>query len=84
MGDRIVVPFTIMLRRVRAVPPRQLLRLRAQQPQQGARPTSCSAIRTAGLFGYTHLTGGYAGGQAEYLRVPYADKYRTVKVSRKG
>ena len=28
---------------------------------------------TAGLFGYTHLTGGYQGGQAEYLRVPYAD-----------
>jgi threonine dehydrogenase-like Zn-dependent dehydrogenase len=28
---------------------------------------------TAGLFGYSHLTGGYAGGQAEYLRVPFAD-----------
>ena len=28
---------------------------------------------TAGLFGYTHLTGGYAGGDAEYVRVPYAD-----------
>jgi threonine dehydrogenase-like Zn-dependent dehydrogenase len=28
---------------------------------------------TAGLFGYTHLTGGYAGGQAQYVRVPYAD-----------
>ncbi|KLU02698.1 Threonine dehydrogenase [Rhodopirellula islandica] len=27
----------------------------------------------AGLFGYTHMLGGYAGGQAEYLRVPYAD-----------
>jgi threonine dehydrogenase-like Zn-dependent dehydrogenase len=27
----------------------------------------------AGIFGYSHLTGGYAGGQAEYLRVPYAD-----------
>jgi threonine dehydrogenase-like Zn-dependent dehydrogenase len=27
---------------------------------------------TAGIFGYSHLTGGYAGGQAEYLRVPYA------------
>jgi threonine dehydrogenase-like Zn-dependent dehydrogenase len=26
-----------------------------------------------GLFGYSHLTGGYAGGQAEYLRIPYAD-----------
>jgi threonine dehydrogenase-like Zn-dependent dehydrogenase len=29
---------------------------------------------TAGLFGYTHLTGGYPGGQAEYLRIPFADK----------
>lgn len=28
---------------------------------------------TAGILGYSHLTGGYAGGQAEYLRVPYAD-----------
>ena len=27
----------------------------------------------AGLFGYTHLLGGYAGGQAEYARIPYAD-----------
>lgn len=27
----------------------------------------------AGIFGYSHLTGGYAGGQAEYARVPYAD-----------
>jgi len=29
--------------------------------------------RTAGLFGYSHFTGGYAGGQAEYVRVPYGD-----------
>jgi len=27
----------------------------------------------SGIFGYSHLTGGYAGGQAEYLRVPYGD-----------
>jgi threonine dehydrogenase-like Zn-dependent dehydrogenase len=27
----------------------------------------------AGLFGYSHMTGGYAGGQAEYARVPFAD-----------
>jgi threonine dehydrogenase-like Zn-dependent dehydrogenase len=27
---------------------------------------------TAGLFGYSHITGGYAGGQAQYLRVPFA------------
>lgn len=28
---------------------------------------------TCGIFGYSHLTGGYAGGQAEYVRVPFAD-----------
>jgi threonine dehydrogenase-like Zn-dependent dehydrogenase len=28
---------------------------------------------TAGIFGYSHLTGGYAGGQAEFARVPFAD-----------
>ncbi len=33
----------------------------------------------AGLFGYSHLLGGYAGGQAEYVRVPFAD-VGTVKV----
>ncbi len=27
----------------------------------------------AGIFGYSHLSGGYAGGQAEYARVPFAD-----------
>jgi threonine dehydrogenase-like Zn-dependent dehydrogenase len=29
--------------------------------------------RTAGMFGYSHFTGGYAGGQAEYTRVAYGD-----------
>lgn len=29
--------------------------------------------RIAGIFGYSHMTGGYEGGQAEYVRVPYAD-----------
>jgi threonine dehydrogenase-like Zn-dependent dehydrogenase len=28
---------------------------------------------TAGIYGYTHIMGGYAGGQAEYVRVPFAD-----------
>ena len=27
----------------------------------------------SGLFGYSHLTGGYPGGQAEYVRVPFSD-----------
>jgi len=29
--------------------------------------------KTAGIFGYSHLTGGFAGGQAEYARIPFAD-----------
>jgi threonine dehydrogenase-like Zn-dependent dehydrogenase len=29
--------------------------------------------QTAGMFGYSHFTGGFAGGQAEYVRVPYGD-----------
>lgn len=29
--------------------------------------------RTAGMFGYSHFTGGFAGGQAEYVRIPYGD-----------
>ncbi|WP_297510348.1 zinc-dependent alcohol dehydrogenase [uncultured Caulobacter sp.] len=38
---------------------------------------------TAGLFGYSHITGGYAGGQAEYMRVPYAAT-TLVKVPQTG
>ncbi|HEY7532298.1 MAG TPA: zinc-dependent alcohol dehydrogenase [Nitrospiraceae bacterium] len=33
----------------------------------------------AGIFGYSHLTGGFAGGQAEYARVPFADR-GTIKI----
>jgi threonine dehydrogenase-like Zn-dependent dehydrogenase len=29
--------------------------------------------RTCGMSGYSHLTGGFAGGQAEYARVPFGD-----------
>ena len=38
---------------------------------------------TAGLFGYSHITGGYAGGQAEYMRVPFAAT-TLIKVPRTG
>lgn len=38
---------------------------------------------TAGLFGYSHITGGYAGGQAEYLRVPFAAT-TVIKVPQAG
>ena len=54
------------------MPAGQLLGVRADQPQQGP-ADKVFGHTTAGLFGYTHLTGGYPGGQAEYVRVPYAD-----------
>ncbi|ACG77472.1 glutathione-dependent formaldehyde dehydrogenase [Phenylobacterium zucineum HLK1] len=38
---------------------------------------------TAGLFGYSHITGGYAGGQAEYMRVPFAAT-TVIKVPKTG
>jgi len=38
---------------------------------------------TAGLFGYSHITGGYAGGQAEYMRIPWAAT-TVVKVPQGG
>ena len=36
-------------------------------------PRSSTAIPASGLFGYSHMYGGYPGGQAEYARVPFAD-----------
>jgi threonine dehydrogenase-like Zn-dependent dehydrogenase len=72
-GDRIVVPFTIFCGE-------------CEQCRRGNYSVCETTNRnkqmaekvfgqaTAGLFGYTHLTGGYPGGQAEYLRVPFADK----------
>ncbi|AWJ92502.1 glutathione-dependent formaldehyde dehydrogenase (plasmid) [Azospirillum baldaniorum] len=72
VGDRVVVPFTIICGE-------------CDQCKRG-NFSVCEATNrkkyladkvfghpTAGLFGYTHLTGGYPGGQAEYLRVPFAD-----------
>jgi threonine dehydrogenase-like Zn-dependent dehydrogenase len=71
VGDRVVIPF-------------QMICGECEQCQKGNFSVCQVTNRnkdlakamfgdtTAGLFGYSHLTGGYAGGQAEYLRVPYA------------
>jgi threonine dehydrogenase-like Zn-dependent dehydrogenase len=72
VGDRVVVPFTISCGECffckrgfysgceRSNPNREKARkLWGNSP--------------AGLFGYSHILGGFSGGQAEYLRVPYAD-----------
>jgi len=71
-GDRVVVPFTIICGECD-----QCKRGNFSVCQRTNRKKDLAdkvfGHATAGLFGYTHLTGGYPGGQAEYLRVPFAD-----------
>ena len=72
VGDRVVVPFTICCGECE-----QCRRGNFSVCERTNRNKEIAdklfGHTTAGLFGYTHLTGGYAGGQAEYVRVPYAD-----------
>ena len=72
VGDRVVVPFTIICGECD-----QCKRGNFSVCQRSNRKKDLAdkvfGHATAGLFGYTHLTGGYPGGQAEYLRVPFAD-----------
>jgi len=71
-GERIVVPFTIICGECD-----QCRRGNFSVCERSNRNRHLAdkvfGHTTAGLFGYTHLTGGYPGGQAEYVRVPFAD-----------
>ena len=71
-GDRIVVPFTIICGECDQCK-RGFFSVCERSNRNKQVAAKMFGHTTAGLFGYTHLTGGYAGGQAEYLRVPYAD-----------
>src|SRR5689334_259944 len=71
-GDRVVVPFTIICGECEQCRRGNFsVCERTNRNKQLADKVFGHA--TAGLFGYTHLTGGYPGGQAEYVRVPFAD-----------
>ena len=73
VGDRIVVPFTIICGECEQCR-RGNFSVCERTNRNKALGDTAFGHTTAGLFGYTHLTGGYSGGQAEYLRVPFADK----------
>ena len=77
-GDRVVVPFTI------ACGECFFCKRGSFSGCERSNPNAVKAAKLwghspAGLFGYSHLLGGYAGGQAEYLRVPFADA-RPIKI----
>ena len=72
VGDRIVVPFTITCGQCEQCR-RGNFSVCERTNRNKKLGDTAFGHTTAGLFGYTHLTGGYAGGQAEYLRVPFAD-----------
>jgi threonine dehydrogenase-like Zn-dependent dehydrogenase len=72
IGDRVVVPFPIACGNC------FFCQEKLFSVCENSNPNAWMAEKmwghsTAGIFGYSHLTGGYAGGQAEYARVPFAD-----------
>ncbi len=72
VGDRVVIPFTIICGECE-----QCRRGNFSVCERSNRNAEAAAKvfghSPAGLFGYSHLTGGYAGSQAEYIRAPFAD-----------
>ncbi len=72
IGDRVVVPFTISCGQC-SFCARQLWSLCDNSNPEAPRQRQMLGAATAGLFGYSHLYGGFPGGQAEYVRVPFAD-----------
>jgi threonine dehydrogenase-like Zn-dependent dehydrogenase len=73
VGDRVVVPFTIFCGDCDQCKRGNFSVCERSNPNKEM-ADKVFGHATAGLFGYSHLTGGYAGGQAEYVRVPFADK----------
>src|ERR1700710_2373808 len=71
-GDRVVVPFTISCGSCYFCKKGLFSACDTTNPN-AAMAAKMMGHSPAGLFGYSHLTGGYPGGQAEYLRVPHAD-----------
>ncbi|MDP1667398.1 MAG: zinc-dependent alcohol dehydrogenase [Methylobacter sp.] len=72
IGDRVVVPFTISCGECFFCK-KQMYSLCDNSNPGADLARKAMGHATAGIFGYSHMLGGYAGGQAEYLRVPYAD-----------
>jgi threonine dehydrogenase-like Zn-dependent dehydrogenase len=71
-GDRVVVPFPIACGACNACQA-QLYSLCENSNPNAGRAEKLWGHSIAGVFGYSHILGGYPGGQAEAARVPFAD-----------
>jgi threonine dehydrogenase-like Zn-dependent dehydrogenase len=71
-GDRVVVPFPIACGHCFFCERGQYSLCENSNPNAGMAETMWGHT-PCGIFGYSHLTGGYAGGQAQFARVPFAD-----------
>lgn len=71
-GDRVVVPFTIACGSCLFCKKKLWAACDNSNPNAHLMETAYG-YSGSGLFGYSHMMGGYAGGQAQYVRVPYAD-----------
>jgi threonine dehydrogenase-like Zn-dependent dehydrogenase len=73
-GQRVIVPFTISCGHCFFCSKQQFSACDNSNPATTSDPSEIAyGYPMTGVFGYSHLTGGYAGGQAEYVRVPYSD-----------
>jgi threonine dehydrogenase-like Zn-dependent dehydrogenase len=72
VGDRVVVPFPIACGHCLQCE-REMFSLCENSNPNAWMAEKLYNFSPAGLFGYSHMMGGYAGGQAEYVRVPFAD-----------
>ena len=73
-GSRVIVPFTISCGGCFHCHIEQYSACENSNPvEKQDMPASLYGHPTAGIFGYSHMTGGYSGGQAEYVRVPFSD-----------
>jgi len=72
VGDRVVVPFTIACGRCFFCDQKLWSSCENSNPNYWM-AEKMMGYSPSGLFGYTHMMGGYAGGQAQYARVPFAD-----------
>jgi threonine dehydrogenase-like Zn-dependent dehydrogenase len=72
-GDRVIIPFQIACGQCHYCQRMQTALCDTTNPEGAEKMEKAYGQAAAGLFGYSHMYGGYPGGQAEYARVPCAD-----------